>query len=142
MEVVDYPQTKAFPWSNYRVAMNGHRKGTATYRPDTGPENTPKGSLPLRRYERNWLCFSRDISLVNSHILMQFTRDEASIEAIDIGCNPATTPFRQSCSLSSVLFSCHLLSTTCHWAHGHQGTEDAESTTHVGDEDRPLCIPF
>jgi len=56
-----------------------------------------------QRTQRNWLClfFLLDISVVNAHILMQFGRDEAFIDAIDTGCNPATAPFRQACSAAS-----------------------------------------
>jgi hypothetical protein len=57
-----------------------------------------------QRTRRNWLClffFLLDVSLVNSHILMQLARDEVFLEAIDAGCNPTVAPFRQVCSAAS-----------------------------------------
>ena len=43
-------------------------------------------------------------------------------------------------TLSSGLLSCQLPSTTCQRAHGHQGTEEAESTPHVCEVDEPFVF--
>jgi hypothetical protein len=64
---------------------------------------TSVDALESCTYRRNWLCLFilLDVSLVNSHILMQLARDEVFLEAIDAGCNPTVAPFRQVCSAAS-----------------------------------------
>jgi len=107
MEAVDCHQAEAFPRSNYLVVIPECCKSAAIYRIDIGPERSSicrRVQYATQKIQTERLClffFPLDISLVNSHILMQFARDEAFLEAIDTGCNPATAPFRQACSAAS-----------------------------------------
>jgi len=97
IEAIEYPRADAFPSAT--IFMN---VASADYR-SRAFTNIPKGSMPLRRYERNWLClffFPLDVSL-NSHIPVHMTRDETFIEATNADCNPATTPFRQASSATN-----------------------------------------